>query len=132
MSYNVKKNSLTFAPEAGSQRMRDVINKGITKEEIFNGAEMAFRGGWNRVKFYFMLGLPGERSEDVEAIAELCNEVAALYYETVPKDQRQGRVSITASSSFFVPKPFTALQKANKVQKIIAKIFCHTFCKGCN
>lgn len=109
---DVKKNSLTFAPEAGSQRMRDVINKGITREEILNGAEMAFRGGWNRVKLYFMLGLPGERPEDVAAIAELCNDIAALYYETVPKEQRQGRVNITASSSFFVPKPFTAFQWA--------------------
>ena len=109
---DVKKNSLTFAPEAGSQRMRNVINKGLTIENILNGAELAFRGGWNKVKLYFMLGLPFEQEEDVKAIAELCNEIAKLYYETVPKDQRQGRVQITASSSFFVPKPFTAFQWA--------------------
>ena len=109
---DVKKNSLTFAPEAGSQRMRNVINKGLTVENILNGAELAFKGGWNKVKLYFMLGLPFEREEDVKAIAELCNEIAKLYYETVPKEQRQGRVQITASSSFFVPKPFTAFQWA--------------------
>ncbi|MBR1472203.1 MAG: TIGR03960 family B12-binding radical SAM protein, partial [Lachnospiraceae bacterium] len=109
---DVKKNSLTFAPEAGSQRMRNVINKGLTEEDILRGAEMAFRGGWNKVKLYFMLGLPFEQEEDVKAIAVLCNEIAKLYYETVPKEQRQGRVQITASSSFFVPKPFTAFQWA--------------------
>ncbi|MBR6257416.1 MAG: TIGR03960 family B12-binding radical SAM protein [Lachnospiraceae bacterium] len=109
---DVKKNSLTFAPEAGSQRMRNVINKGLTVENILNGAEMAFKGGWNKVKLYFMIGLPGEEDEDVAAIAELSNEVAALYYDTVPKSERQGRVTITASSSFFVPKPFTAFQWA--------------------
>ena len=109
---DVKKNSLTFAPEAGSQRMRNVINKGLTKEDILNGAELAFRGGWNRVKLYFMLGLPGEEEEDIRAIAELCNDIAMLYYDTVPKEERKGRVNITASSSFFVPKPFTAFQWA--------------------
>ncbi len=109
---DVKKNSLTFAPEAGSQRMRNVINKGLTVENILNGAELAFKGGWNKVKLYFMIGLPGEEDEDVAAIAELSNEVAALYYDTVPKSERQGRVTITASSSFFVPKPFTAFQWA--------------------
>ena len=109
---DVKKNSLTFAPEAGSQRMRNVINKGLTQDDILNGATLAFKGGWNKVKLYFMLGLPFEQEEDVRAIAELCNEIAKVYYETVPKDQRNGRVQITASSSFFVPKPFTAFQWA--------------------
>ncbi|MBR5420139.1 MAG: TIGR03960 family B12-binding radical SAM protein [Lachnospiraceae bacterium] len=125
---DVKKNSLTFAPEAGSQRMRDVINKGLTKEDILNGAEMAFRGGWNKVKLYFMLGLPGEEEEDIAAISELCNDIAALYYDTVPKSERKGRVSITASSSFFVPKPFTAFQYApmDRRERFLEKA---AFCK---
>lgn len=106
---DVKKSSLTFAPEAGSQRLRDVINKGLTEENILNGAMDAFRGGWNRVKLYFMLGLPTETEEDIEGIATLSNEIAKEYY-TIPKDQRNGRVSIVSSTSFFVPKPFTPFQ----------------------
>ncbi len=109
---DVKKSSITFAPEAGSQRMRNVINKGLTLEDILNGSEAAFRGGWNKVKFYFMLGLPTETEEDVRAIPELANEVAALYYDTVPKEQRNGKCQITISTSFFVPKPFTPFQWA--------------------
>ena len=126
---DVKKNSLTFAPEAGSQRMRNVINKGLTVENILNGAEMAFKGGWNKVKLYFMIGLPGEEDSDVAAIAELSNGVAALYYDTVPKSERQGRVTITASSSFFVPKPFTAFQWAamNRPEEFLRKAaYCKT------
>lgn len=107
---DIRKSSLTFAPEAGSQRLRDVINKGLTEEVILNGAKEAFIGGWNKVKLYFMLGLPTETEEDMRAIAELCNEIAKVYYETVPKEERKGRVQITASSSFFVPKPFTPFQ----------------------
>lgn len=107
---DVKKSSLTFAPEAGSQRMRDVINKGLTEDDIFSGAMEAFNGGWNRVKLYFMLGLPGETYEDIEGIAKLSNDIAALYY-TIPKDQRPGaRVDVVSSTSFFVPKPFTPFQ----------------------
>ena len=109
---DVKKSSLTFAPEAGSQRMRDVINKGLTEEVILNGAAEAFKGGWNKVKLYFMLGLPSETEEDMKGIAELANKVAAVYYDTVPKEQRQGRVQVTSSTSFFIPKPFTPLQWA--------------------
>ena len=109
---DIKKSSLTFAPEAGSQRMRDVINKGLTEEVILNGAAEAFRGGWNKVKLYFMLGLPSETEEDMKGIAELANKVAAVYYDTVPKEQRQGRVQVTSSTSFFIPKPFTPLQWA--------------------
>ncbi len=109
---DVKKNSLTFAPEAGSQRMRNVINKGLTVQDILGGSEMAFKGGWNKVKLYFMLGLPFEEDEDCRAIAELCNEIAKVYFDTVPKEERHGSVQITASSSFFVPKPFTAFQWA--------------------
>ena len=107
---DVKKSSLTFAPEAGSQRMRDVINKGLTEEDIFSGAMEAFNGGWNRVKLYFMLGLPGETYDDIEGIAKLSNDIAALYY-TIPKDKRPGaRVDVVSSTSFFVPKPFTPFQ----------------------
>lgn len=107
---DVKKSSLTFAPEAGSQRMRNVINKGLTQEVILNGAKLAFEGGWNKVKLYFMLGLPTETEEDIKAIAHLSEKIAELYYDTVPKEKRQGKVSITASSSFFIPKPFTPFQ----------------------
>ena len=108
---DIRKSSLTFAPEAGSQRMRDVINKGLTKDVILKGAWEAFQGGWKRVKLYFMLGLPGETDEDIAAIAELANDIAATYFE-LPKEERQGRPEITASTSFFVPKPFTPFQWA--------------------
>ena len=109
---DVKKSSLTFAPEAGTQRMRDVINKGLTEEDILTGAGTAFEGGWNKVKLYFMLGLPGETEEDIRGIAHLCEKVAERYYE-IPKEQRNGKCQITASSSFFVPKPFTPFQWAS-------------------
>lgn len=109
---DIKKSSLTFAPEAGSQRLRDVINKGLSREIILNGSKMAFEGGWNKVKFYFMLGLPTETEEDMRAIPELANETAAVYYETVPKENRTGKCQITISTSFFVPKPFTPFQWA--------------------
>lgn len=108
---DIKKSSLTFAPEAGTQRLRDVINKGLTEEVILNGAMQAFKGGWNKVKFYFMLGLPTETNEDAEGIPKLCETVAEAYY-SIPKEERNGKVSITASSSFFVPKPFTPFQWA--------------------
>ncbi|WP_367565712.1 TIGR03960 family B12-binding radical SAM protein [Lacrimispora sp.] len=108
---DIRKSSLTFAPEAGSQRLRDVINKGLSEEIILKGAGEAFRGGWNRVKLYFMLGLPTETVEDMEGIAELSEKVAEAYYE-IPKDQRNGKVQVVASSSFFVPKPFTPFQWA--------------------
>lgn len=114
---DVKKSSLTFAPEAGSQRLRDVINKGLTEEAILSGAAEAFRGGWNRVKLYFMLGLPTETVEDMEGIALLSEKVAETYYEEVPKEKRQGKVQVTASSSFFVPKPFTPFQWARMCTK---------------
>ncbi len=108
---DVKKSSLTFAPEAGTQRLRDVINKGLTEEVILNGSMEAFKGGWNKVKFYFMLGLPTETMEDAEGIPKLCEKVAEAYY-SIPKEDRNGKIQITASSSFFVPKPFTPFQWA--------------------
>ena len=97
----VKKSSLTFAPEAGSQRMRDVINKGLTEEDIFSGAMEAFNGGWNRVKLYFMLGLPGETYEDIEGIAKLSNDIAALYY-TIPVSYTHLGMPSTPWSSLMV------------------------------
>lgn len=108
---DIRKSSLTFAPEAGSQRMRNVINKGLTEEDILSGAGQAFEGGWNKVKLYFMLGLPTETEEDMREIAWLSDRVARRYYE-IPKEQRNGKCQITASSSFFVPKPFTPFQWA--------------------
>ena len=115
---DVKKSSLTFAPEAGSQRLRNVINKGLTEEAILKGAGLAFEGGWTRVKLYFMLGLPTETEEDIRGIAELCNKIAALFFETVPKEKRvNGKVQIVASTSFFVPKPFTPFQWASQCTK---------------
>lgn len=114
---DVKKSSLTFAPEAGSQRLRDVINKGLTEEVILQGAKLAFEGGWTRVKLYFMLGLPFETEEDIRGIAELSNKIAALFYETVPKEKRNGKVQIVASTSFFIPKPFTPFQWAPQCRK---------------
>ena len=106
---DIRKSSLTFAPEAGSQRMRNVINKGLTEEDIIDGAGQAFEGGWSKVKLYFMLGLPTETEEDMKEIARLSDRVARRYYE-IPKEERHGRCQITASSSFFVPKPFTPFQ----------------------
>ncbi len=120
---DIKKSSLTFAPEAGSQRMRNVINKGLTEEDILNGAIEAYKGGWNKVKLYFMLGLPYETVDDIKEIAHLCEKVAMAYYDTIPKEKRNGKVSITASSSFFVPKPFTPFQWAsmNKEDEFLEK-----------
>ena len=119
---DIKKSSLTFAPEAGSQRLRNVINKGLTEEQILNGCAMAFQGGWNKVKLYFMLGLPTETIEDMQGIAELSEKVAEEYYK-IPKSERNGKVSVTASSSFFIPKPFTPFQWApmNNKQQFLEK-----------
>ncbi len=115
---DVRKSSLTFAPEAGSQRLRNVINKGLTEEQILSGAKQAFEGGWTRVKLYFMLGLPTETEEDIRGIAELSNKIAVTFFETVPKEERKnGKVQIIASTSFFVPKPFTPFQWAKQCSK---------------
>ena len=128
----VRKSSLTFAPEAGSQRLRDVINKNLTEEDILKGCELAFSGGWTRVKLYFMIGLPTETSEDLKAIAELSEKIVEKYYQQ-PKEKRPKPVQVVASSSCFVPKPFTPfqwdaqntfdefLQKAKTVKKHITK-----------
>ncbi len=113
---DVKKSSLTFAPEAGSQRLRDVINKGLTEEAILSGVRDAFLGGWSRVKLYFMLGQPTETEEDMKGIAYLSEKIAETFYD-LPAEQRSRRVQITASSSFFVPKPFTPFQWAKQCSK---------------
>lgn len=106
----VKKSGLTFAPEAGTQRLRDVINKNVLEEDLIRTAKIAFSGGYNRIKLYFMLGLPTETTEDVLGIGELAQKVIDAFYE-IPKEERKGRsVSVTVSTSFFVPKPFTPFQ----------------------
>jgi radical SAM family uncharacterized protein len=107
----VRKSSITFAPEAGTQRLRDVINKNISEEEIISGTRLAFEGGYSSVKLYFMMGLPTETDEDIAGIADLANLIADQYYE-VPKERRQGGLSITVSTSCFVPKPHTPFQWA--------------------
>ena len=112
---DVRKSSLTFAPEAGTQRMRDIINKGLTEEDILHGAGEAYKAGWNKVKLYFMLGQPFEEDEDVEGIPHLADKIAMEYYDVVPKEQRQGRVQVTISTSYFVPKPFTPFQWAAQI-----------------
>lgn len=102
----VRKSGLTFAPEAGSQKMRDIINKGVTEEDLMNAVGAAFASGWSSVKLYFMIGLPGETDEDVLAIADLAKKVQYKYYEVTGK--RGAKVTVSASS--FVPKPYTAFQ----------------------
>lgn len=119
----VRKSSLTFAPEAGTQRLRDVINKGITEDEILSGASLAFEGGWNRVKLYFMVGLPTETEEDLQGIVDLSNKIVGAYY-AMPKEVRGNRQpSVVVSSSCFVPKPFTPFQWApqSTVEEFFAK-----------
>jgi len=105
----VRKSGLTFAPEAGTQRLRDVINKGVTEEDLINSVSLAFSGGWNNVKLYFMIGLPTETYEDLKGIADLGRKVVEAYYN-VPKDKRGKGLKVTVSTSSFVPKPFTPFQ----------------------
>lgn len=108
----VRKSSLTFAPEAGTQRLRDAINKNITEEDILTTAKQAFEGGWNRVKLYFMIGLPTETLEDVAGIADLAQKVIDLYYSLENRPKKPVEISISVSS--FVPKPFTPFQWAKQ------------------
>ena len=105
----VRKSGLTFAPEAGTQRLRDVINKNLTEEEILRTCRLAFSEGYQTVKLYFMLGLPDETDEDIEGIANLAQKVVDLYYET-PKEQRGKSVQVSVSCATFVPKPFTPFE----------------------
>ena len=108
---NERKSSLTFAPEAGTQRLRDIINKNITEEDLISSATMAFQGGFSNLKLYFMIGLPYETMEDVSGIAQLAHTVLDQYF-ALPKEERTPNVNITVSTSSFVPKPFTPFQWA--------------------
>ena len=104
-----RKTSLTFAPEAGTQRLRDVINKGVTEADLMEKVTDAFQGGWSSVKLYFMMGLPTETDEDLDGIADLARKVVSAYF-AVPKGQRAKGLRVTCSASVFVPKPFTPFQ----------------------
>ena len=104
-----KKGGLTFAPEAGSQRLRDIINKNVTEDDLERACRAAFEAGWRRVKLYFMMGLPGERDEDVVAIAQLAERVLAIAREVIPKGQRGG-IQVSVSVSVFIPKAHTPFQ----------------------
>jgi len=104
-----RRGGLTFAPEAGTQRLRDVINKNITEDDLFDAARTAFENGWDRLKLYFMLGLPTETDDDVEGIIDLTMRLLAIWHD-IPKDVRAKRLSVTVSTSFFIPKPFTPFQ----------------------
>lgn len=119
----VRKTGLTFAPEAGSQRMRDIINKGLTEERILEAAKSAFESGWSTIKLYFILGLPYEEIEDAAGIGELAQKMADVYYG-IPKENRQKGLKITVSTSILVPKPFTPFQwaKMAKPEEIWQKI----------
>ena len=107
----VRKTGLTLAPEAGSQRMRDIINKGLTEERILEAVKSAFESGWSTIKLYFILGLPYETTEDAAGIGELAEKMADVYFE-IPKNVRSKGLKITVSTSILVPKPFTPFQWA--------------------
>lgn len=109
----VRKTGITFAPEAGTQRLRDVINKNINEEDIIKSTNLLFRGGWTNVKLYFMIGLPTETMDDVRGIADLAQKVLDVYF-AIPKEERAKNINITVSTSSFVPKPFTAFQWARQ------------------
>lgn len=119
----VRKTGLTFAPEAGSQRMRDIINKGVTEERVLEAAGNAFAAGWSTIKLYFMIGLPYETIEDVKGIGELSDKVVSEYFK-VPKDKRNKGLRVTSSTSIFVPKPFTPFQWApqDTMEEVAEKI----------
>lgn len=109
----VRKTGITFAPEAGTQRLRDVINKNINEDDIIKSTDLLFRGGWTNVKLYFMIGLPTETMEDVRGIADLAQKVLDVYF-AIDKEERAKNINITVSTSSFVPKPFTAFQWAKQ------------------
>ncbi|HEY8890358.1 MAG TPA: TIGR03960 family B12-binding radical SAM protein [Clostridium sp.] len=119
----VKKTGITFAPEAGTQRMRDIINKGVTEEQILEAASSVFASGWSTIKLYFMVGLPYETLEDVRGIAELSDKVVAEYFK-IPKETRKRGLRVTSSSAIFVPKPFTPFQWApqSRMEDVVEKI----------
>lgn len=119
----VRKTGLTFAPEAGSQRMRDVINKGLSEERILEAAKNAFESGWSTLKLYFILGLPYEEIEDAEGIGKLAEKIADEYF-AVPKEIRNKGLKITVSTSILIPKPFTPFQWApmERMESVTEKI----------
>ncbi len=118
----VRKSGITFAPEAGTQRMRDVINKNITEDNILKSTKMLFEGGWTNVKLYFMIGLPTETDADIEGIADLSQKVLDQYF-AIPKEERAKNINITTSTSSFIPKPFTPFQwaKQDSREEIVRK-----------
>ena len=118
----VRKSGITFAPEAGTQRMRDVINKNITEDNILKSTKMLFEGGWTNVKLYFMICLPNETASDIEGIADLSQKVLDQYF-TIPKEERAKNINITTSTSSFIPKPFTPFQwaKQDSREEIVRK-----------
>ncbi len=120
----VRKSGLTFAPEAGSQRLRDVINKGVTEEDLINAISYAFKEGWSRIKLYFMIGLPTETDEDVMGIKDLAYLVKDLFFNR-PPEERKGNFKVTASASCFVPKPFTPFQwyGQDTIDEFLRKIY---------
>ena len=121
---STRKSGLTFAPEAGTQRLRDVINKNIKEEDIFSALRLAFLGGWSTVKLYFMLGLPTETDEDVLGIADLAKRIEKLYFDIGRETgQKMRRLDITVSTSLFIPKPFTPFQweAQNSKEELIRK-----------
>ena len=119
---SVRTGGLTFAPEAGTQRLRDVINKNVTEDDLMNAVGIAFRGGKSSVKLYFMSGLPTETLEDIEGIADLAGKVVKEYYK-MPKSERPRGVSVTISVSCFIPKPFTPFQweKQDSFEDLVRK-----------
>ena len=112
----VRKTALTLAPEAGTQRLRDVINKGVTEADLIRSVTDAFEEGWSAVKLYFMLGLPTETDQDVDGIADLARKVQQCYF-SLPKERRAPGLRITVSASVFVPKPFTPFQWAGQLDQ---------------
>ncbi len=111
----VRKSGLTFAPEAGTQRLRDVINKNVTEEEVMQTCSIAFRGGYTQVKLYFMMGLPTETDEDIIGIADLAQKVVNLFYDT--PDRPKGKLQVSISTATFVPKPFTPFEFEPQTEK---------------
>ncbi|MGI6579858.1 MAG: TIGR03960 family B12-binding radical SAM protein [Saccharofermentanales bacterium] len=112
-----RKSGLTFAPEAGSQQLRDIINKDIKESDLLEAAQIAFSGGWNRLKFYFMLGLPFETEEDVYSISELAKKVLQIYSD-LPSEQRRRKPQLTISTSFFIPKAWTPFQWCSQIDQV--------------
>lgn len=115
-----RKSGLTFAPEAGTQRLRDVINKNITEEDLLEAMRLAFAGGWNGAKLYFMLGLPTETDEDVLAIADLLDKIEALY-RGLPRERRPRRLEMTVSTAVFIPKPQTPFQWVGQADPAVVR-----------